>query len=529
MKIAELNNGDISMQTTNKTYSELCFEYHCINDWPPLAWFSECSKKNNKITVWHGNGVEINPKWFCEAVWPGNFLEGDFDETDLMAGTGSRIRGNSVIFVSPGNTVDRILSLETEEKFFVSNSLACLLAISGARIDPTYPEYYEDFTTILKGILEYKKTLRTSLGDIQITMFGFVIWSELGISYAVREAVDRTFSDFNQYEQFLQSNLSRLVENMSDPNRKRKYQLLSTASSGYDSTAIAALSRKVGCEYALCIDKDRFGNSENGDQIAAYLKLNPIKIQRDAWRQLNGEELFFLAADGTAEAVPIVSAGDILTNKVLLTGYHGDKLWSKDTKDLSENIVRGDSSGLSLTEYRLWKAFIHCPMTFWGVQQIRFINEISNSEEMKPWDIPGDYSRPIPRRIAESAGIPRNTFGITKKASAVDSTEFLSAVTLQNYRSWLINNRLEWFKRGRVPPIVNQHYEQAVEKIYYFIQRMLLKMPYFWRFVPNNSLDKPSHFRKYVFAWAIDQVKDRYHSRFEQNTNDTDKSLKKAQ
>ncbi|MDT8364770.1 MAG: hypothetical protein RQ714_09045 [Nitrosomonas sp.] len=143
----------------------------------------------------------------------------------------------------------------------------------------------------------------------------------------------------------------------------------------------------------MCINNDRFGEAENGDQVADYIGLNPISIERNAWNELDGVEILFLAADGTAEAVPLASASPNLSDKVLLTGYHGDKIWAKDTKDLSENIIRGDSSGLSLTEYRLWAGFIHCPITFWGVQQIRDINLTSNSEEMRFWDIPGDYSR----------------------------------------------------------------------------------------------------------------------------------------
>lgn len=503
--------------------SKLHFEYHCIDQWPPLAWFAQCSKENKKIIVLHGSHVEINHEWFCEAAWPDNFLEGNFDKTDLVAGTGARLRENTIVFVSPGNTVDRILSIEVEDRLLVSNSLPCLLAVSGAEIDPTYPDYYRDFTTILKGISEYKKTIKTSMSDIQITMFGYIVWSRSEILYLTRKVTNRNFQSFSQYEQFLQLNIKKLFENMSDGGRIKKYQPLSTISSGYDSTAISALARQAGCKDVLCIDTDRYGNLENGDQVASYLNLNPYQIKRDAWLQLKGEEIYFLAADATAEAVFMAGAGELLTNRVLLTGYHGDKLWSKDTKDLSENIVRGDSSGLSLTEYRLWKSFIHCPITFWGVQQIRSINQISNSEEMKPWDIPGDYSRPIPRRIAESMGVPRDVFGITKKASAVGSTEFLSPDFLKDYRTWLANHRSKWLKRGQLPPITNRNFERLTEKLFYFFQYLLLRTPYFWRLVPDNSLDRPSGMRKYVFVWAVNKVKELYRI---QLTNSNAESLR---
>ncbi|MBC6961895.1 MAG: hypothetical protein DWB48_03950 [Nitrosomonas sp.] len=491
------------------------FTYQVVFDWPPLAWIAHCAAKNGIVTVWHGSQVEVREQWFCEATWPGLFEEGNFDQTDLTAGTGGRYRDGSVIFAAPGNTTDRVLSLLTDKGLFVSNSLACLLAVSGTKIDPTYPDYYKDFTTIIYGLSRYKQTIASSLGDIRITMFGYVAWDGNKVTYVSRTPIRRDFSSFTCYEQFLQENLNKLADNIADHGRKQRYRFLATASSGYDSSAIAALAKEAGCKDALCIDKDRFGEKENGEQVAAYLGLNPICVERDAWRQLEGVETFFLAADGTAEAVPLASAGNELSGRVLLTGYHGDKIWAKDTQDLSEDIVRGDSSGLSLTEYRLWVGFIHCPITFWGVQQIRDINHISNIEEMRPWDVPGDYSRPIPRRITESAGVPREIFGIVKKASAVGSGEFLSPVSFEAYRTWLAENRMEWLKRGRLPPPLNKSYEHIASRISDTVEPILHKTPLLWRLAPYNSLDRPSRLRRYVFAWAVNEVSQRYRAHFD--------------
>ena len=36
---------------------------------------------------------------------------------------------------------------------------------------------------------------------------------------------------------------------------------------------------------------------------------------------------------------------------------------------------------------------------------------------MRPWSIGGAYDRPIPRRIAEEAGVPRDLFGQNKMAT----------------------------------------------------------------------------------------------------------------
>ena len=71
--------------------------------------------------------------WFCEAVWEGPFSDGGFDETDIVFGSGVRIRGDRVVFVASGIHIDRLLSVDTPDGVLVSNSLACLLLVRGWR------------------------------------------------------------------------------------------------------------------------------------------------------------------------------------------------------------------------------------------------------------------------------------------------------------------------------------------------------------------------------------------------------------
>jgi hypothetical protein len=103
-------------------------------------------------------------------------------------------------------------------------------------------------------------------------------------------------------------------------------------------------------------------------------------------------------------------------------------------------LVRGDQSGLSLTEYRLHAGFLHCPVPFMGVRQIRAVNALSRSAPMARWDVPGDYTRPICRRIVEEAGVPRELFGIRKKAASVlffQGASFISQEALAEFLPWL--------------------------------------------------------------------------------------------
>ena len=80
-------------------------------------------------------------------------------------------------------------------------------------------------------------------------------------------------------------------------------------------------------------------------------------------------------------------------------------------------------TGLSLGgigEFRLYRGVFHCPVPFWGMRHLRELWEITASEAMQSWAVPGDYDRPIPRRIVEEAGVPRGAFGRRKKNTSHD-------------------------------------------------------------------------------------------------------------
>jgi hypothetical protein len=103
---------------------------------------------------------------------------------------------------------------------------------------------------------------------------------------------------------------------------------------------------------------------------------------------------------------------------VLFTGCHGDTMWEKQ-KVPSDVIKRGDLDGGSLGEYRRRVDFIHLPLPYIGALRHGDVVAISNSAEMMPYSVGGDYDRPIPRRILEEAGVPRAAFGQAKKATTI--------------------------------------------------------------------------------------------------------------
>jgi hypothetical protein len=131
-----------------------------------------------------------------------------------------------------------------------------------------------------------------------------------------------------------------------------------------------------------------------------------------------------------------------LADSVLFTGFHGDKVWQYDNNKAAKTIVSGDASGSSLGEFRLRVGFIHLPIPFIGCLQHPSINEIGMSENMDDWYLRRDtragriYNRPIPRRIAEEGGVPRDWFGQNKRAV----TQPLAFVPRE---AWLSNQPLD--------------------------------------------------------------------------------------
>jgi hypothetical protein len=494
-----------------------------LPDWPVLAWLGQLEPGASTVTIFHGSNVEIAEDWFAEAVWPGEFSEGGLDQTDIVAGSGGRVRDGELIFVSSGSTVDRLQSITTRKGSWVSNSLTCLVAALDARIDEASGRYFWLFRTIVAGITKYRRVFPTSSGPIQLTYYDNIVWDGQSLAGRAKPSPRRNFSSFDPYHQFLQGSMRDLAANGRASERRHPYELLSTASSGYDSSTVTVLAKGAGATQVLCFDQARRGLDDSGEPLARRLGLEPVVVPRGAWAEYKLPEPAFLSSDSHGGDVFYKGAESVLRGKVLLTGYHGDKLWGKDEHSLDDTIVRGDQSGLSLTEYRLTIGMLHCPITFWGVRQIADIDRISKSAEMAPWDVPGDYSRPICRRIVESAGVPRESFGIEKKATWVLllwSKRFLSAPSMEDYIEWLGSRRRDWLRRGRIPPSLSPKINEMELAMRNGLGRITGSTAPKWQVNALRATglarvcwrfhDGPSYFRRYAFAWALHHHRKQY-------------------
>jgi len=509
----------------------MTLRYSFCADWPPLAWLAICTPQKRDVFVRHGCQVETKPDWFCEAVWDGPFEDGDFDRTDIVAGSGARVRSGCVTFVSPGSTCDRLQYLEHDGRYYVSNSLVCLAAVVGAEFDPAYTGYHADINSVVRGLLGYRRVLRSSAGDIALLYFHNLQFDGVSLQVVEKPFHSRDFDNFEAYHAFLDGSMARIAANLADPARAHRYAMVAALSSGYDSTTVACLAARHGCRQGFSFDQARGALDDTGQATADQLGIGLAIFSRNGWSMLNGSEIPFIAADGHGEDRYYAAAGELLAGTVLFTGYHGDKVWDKnlDAAYLGTELKRGDASGLSLTEFRLERGVIHCPVPFWGARQVRDIHAISNQPEMAEWDVGGSYTRPICRRIAEGAGVPREAFGMRKKAASVlPHTEiaFATPQSTRDYVCWLRRRRWQLVRSGEPLYVISPALDRlrygfvaAVERLARTTVKLMSRLPVLWRYVEQPWLVRgtrlvikmrPRYIRKYMFPWAVEAAAARY-------------------
>lgn len=496
--------------------------YAPIQDWPPLAWLARCDPGSDTVEVFHGPRVETAPDWFAEAVWAGRYADAGFDRTDLVFGSGGRLRDGALTFVSPGSTVDRLQFLRAAQATWVSNSLPCLLAAAHAEPDPTFTGYFALFESIIRGLRHYERDLPTSAGAARLVYYDNLHWDGRDVREVEKPFTKRDFSTYAAYRAFLDQTLRDMTANLAAGERRFPYRWLGTMSSGYDSLATAVLAKPFGLDEAISFTSARGGGADSGQAAAGILGVPLALVPRDAWSEARLPEVPFIAADAKGEDVFMRGAESRLLGRALLTGHFGGRAWDKNAKGLSDDIARGDQSGMALTEFRLWSGFVHCPLAFLGARQVPDLHALMLSPDMRPWDVGGRYNRPLARRIIESAGIPRGAFAVHKRAGSVlffQRHSFLSPDSLQDYQRWLRDHAPEWRTRGLEPPNPvpgRRSAKQHVAALAAVLLRGASKLTgnRIWllegagRRFTNIAAREPLF--RYVFPWAIARAKERY-------------------
>lgn len=501
-------------------------DYRPQPGWPPLAWIARCVSGQGTVLVSHCPQVETHPEWFCEAIWDGDFVSGDFDQTDVVFGSGGRSRGAQVVFVSSASTVDRLHVLRRSGEVLISNSLPCLIAVANVGIAPGAEDWFDLYVSIKHGIDKYRRYIPTITGEqMELVYFRNLSWTGTELVETEKPPRSRDFSTFDRYHDFLLESVRRLTVNMSNASRRHPYELLGTLSSGYDSSTATVVCQRFGLKRAIASRQARGdGGADDGRVLGHTLGIQVDLFDRNEWADRAFAEVPFFAGNPRGGEVFMAANESQLVGKTLVTGFHGDKIWGKATTALGPDLVRGDMSGLSLCEYRLHVGFIHFPLPFLGVRQIRDIHALSNSNELRPWDVPGDYSRPICRRIVEDAGVPRQAFGQRKKMTSVHFGQGevqMTAAARDDYFDWLAKAwkaaRLAPLRRSPVPSratvVLRDRFWMLQQAVQTFtrplpaaarqsIARRMTRL--------QRDLTRRINVPQFVFPWAIERLCDTY-------------------
>ena len=106
-----------------------------------------------------------------------------------------------------------------------------------------------------------------------------------------------------------------------------------------------------------------------------------------------------------------------LGRSMFVSGIFGDRNWNRLKPDKIPRLARSDPTWTGLGEFRLRVGFAHVPIPAFGSMSVLHMRAIARSPEMSPWTLGNTYDRPIPRRLLEEAGIPREWFGQVKQGS----------------------------------------------------------------------------------------------------------------
>lgn len=465
-----------------------------LPEWPLLTWCARLSEGELVPELFHGACVEVRSEWAIEGGWAGSFAEGDFDETSLVFGSGVRLRDGYTDFVSPGTNVDRLWSYEHGENTVVSNSLPALLAVADVSLldeVTDYPNRIEPWTRVGTGDVR----VPADPGPIRCTYFDNIRWDGKRLRTVDKSRDAPAFTSYSIYREFLFDCAREVVSNARSRHRSHPFSVATTVSSGYDSSAVAVAAKQAGCEKAVTIESARSvtPRSDSGEEVAEHLGLDCDVYPRSGLGSRG--EIAFWAADGDPQGANFAVFDFEDRPCLLFTGVMGGLVWTKNISDLVLDLKSENPNVVNLSEYRLSEGLVHCPLVFGGARRAWEIFQLSNSEEMETYVVGSVYDRPIPRRMLEEAGVPRDAFGMKKSATQF-SESFLwpySHELQESYRSYLEERGIE------VPPVrFGRALNWAESNLLFPVRARLLRYPKQARIFGDCS--------RLLFQWANHRI-----------------------
>ncbi|MCE3267179.1 MAG: hypothetical protein K0S15_1888 [Solirubrobacterales bacterium] len=398
-----------------------------------MSWLCSIDESGAALVV--GDEVEEIRGGVFEGVWDGLFDLREPQRAEHYFGSGVIGNSGELLILTPKHTLEGVFSVEDKRtrRLYFSNSLACVCCVADISVSE---EMRSRALQVKRGFYGYDSRL---LENDEIALDKLVFYDYLirrdGMAYRMPLPELKQFDDYAHYRSSVASVINVIAANALHTGRRQTYEPLAAVSAGYDSPACAALAKAAGCERAITTRTGRRGGVDSGRQVARALGLSLVERDRPPFHEREdaamGETLadltdpdhFDLAAEFLATGMigheaNFVPFADVLPGTLLITGFQGGRYWDI-SEPPSRDAERMDSSGSSMFEFRSRLGFVHFPVPFIFVRSQEDVRTIGLSDEMKPYSIGGAYNRPVARRLAEDAGVPRTAFGQHNNASSV--------------------------------------------------------------------------------------------------------------
>ncbi|MCG6871701.1 MAG: hypothetical protein LJE84_05380 [Gammaproteobacteria bacterium] len=506
------------------------FEFQRREDLPRLAWCARIRRREARIEVLHGAGVELRNDGFFEGVWDGAFVDSDFTAATVFSGSGARISGDGVLFATATDKATPLRSLRCDDTLYLSNSTAFILSQAGDTPKIAYPWYFmEVLEHARQGVRARHKPLRTQQRNQLYLHYHCNLWVSptLVCKRYPKNFVAAPPADYAGYVSLLRESLARTFANAIDARRIQRFTPLAPASAGYDSSAIAAIASGLGCSEAITFaTRNGDPSPDSGTAIVAHLGMQCHEYDQMAYLHRDDKPEVEFLVEPPGYNVVFAAMEERLASRLWLNGYSSDTIWNRDPRKVRNDLAQFDTSnnaGGTLGEFRLRVGIQLLSVPAIGVQHAAAIARISGSREMAPWSVGGSYDKPIPRRIAEEAGIPRQLFGQEKYATShiwLTYPERLSPATRADYLAWVAT------LRDRVPAPLWYWYRvnyrlliQVHDPVMRRIRRLRRDYPWLRSILPQQRWLPLSHARQngrspwemhFTFQWALERIASRY-------------------
>ncbi len=474
-----------------------------VPQWPKLAWLARWRQGSSEVTVRHGTAVETGTDWAAEAVWDGDFADGGFDRTDLVFGSGVRVRDGGLVFVPAATAMDRLWCCHRAGWWWVSNSLGALSAGADLSLDRGHP-YADDRRSAIRttwGVKDCVREFPISGGTANVAWFHNLHFDGQSMGQVPKPDSAGDFASYADYRDYLFAAARRLGANATSPERAHRVGLLASVSSGYDSPAAAVVAREAGCRTAVTFRKATsfWRGEDSGHAIAERIGMDCASYRRTAASYDN--EVAFWAASGYANLLNWCLFDYPQPVSLFFIGCYGDAIWPR--KKLADPFTIEVWDDLAMGEWRLSAGMIQCPVPFWGMRHHRQIEAITFSDEMAPWSIGGPYDRPIARRLVEETGVPRGSFALMKKNTSheVAFRWPFSPDAQRSLRAWLRNQHLP--APGRLSVGLVRRFAHASNLLH---ANVLRKLGVRRRWRPWENMAGI----RLLMHWANDELKQRY-------------------